>query len=40
VIYPNSGDGKPRALDEIVSASQAHFTHWGGFPRLRACLDE
>ena len=40
VIYPNSGDGKPRALDEIVSASQAHFKQWGGFPRLRGCLNE
>jgi len=40
VIYPNSGNGKPRALDEIVSASQAHFKRWGGLPTLHGCLNQ
>ena len=40
VIYSNSGNGKPRALDEIVSASQANFKRWGGFRTLRGCLNE
>ncbi|HKS75674.1 MAG TPA: glycoside hydrolase family 75 protein [Terriglobales bacterium] len=38
VIFPGSGNGKPRALDEIVSASQAYFQRWGGLPRLDVCL--
>lgn len=38
VIFPGSGNGKPRALDEIASASQALFQRWGGLPRLRGCL--
>jgi Fungal chitosanase of glycosyl hydrolase group 75 len=40
VIYPGSGNSKPRALDEIASASQAHFQRWGGLPMLRGCLNE
>ena len=39
VIYPGSGNGKPRALGEIVSASQAHFQRWGGLKTLRSCLN-
>ena len=40
VIYPGSGNGKPRALDEIVVVSQASFQRWGGLQRLRGCLNE
>lgn len=40
VIFPDSGNGKPRVLEEIVSTSQAHFQRWGGLPRLRSCLNE
>jgi Fungal chitosanase of glycosyl hydrolase group 75 len=40
VIYPGSGNGKPRALHEIVSASQANFQRWGGVQTLRGCLNE
>ena len=40
MIFPGSGNGKPRALDEIVSTSQALFQRWGGLPRLRGCLNE
>src|SRR5438270_9611865 len=29
VIFPGSGDGKPRALDEIASTSQSLFRQWG-----------
>jgi len=39
VIYPGSGNGRPRALDEIVSTSQAHFQRWGNLAMLRGCLD-
>ena len=40
VIYPGSGNGKPRTLDDIVSASQAYFQRWGGLQTLRGCLNE
>jgi hypothetical protein len=40
VIYPRSGNSKPRAVDEIVSASQAYFQSWGGLLMLRSCLNE
>jgi hypothetical protein len=33
VIYPGSGNGKPRVLGEIVSASEALFQRWGGLQR-------
>ena len=38
VIYPGSGNGKPRTLDEIVSTSRAYFRRWGGLQKLRGCL--
>lgn len=38
VVYPRSGNGKPRTLDEIASISQKHFENWGGMVRLNACL--
>ena len=40
VIYPGSGNSKPRSLDEIVSSSQSHFQRWGGLPMLRGCRHE
>lgn len=38
VIYPGSGNGKPRALDEIVSTSRRYFQTWGGLQKLNSCL--
>ena len=40
VIHPGSGNRKPRALDEIASASRSSFQRWGGLPMLRGCLNE
>jgi hypothetical protein len=40
VIYPGSGNGKPRGLNEIVSVSEGYFQKWGGLQMLRSCLDE
>jgi hypothetical protein len=40
VIYPKSGNGKPRDSDEIVSTSQAYFQRWGGLQVLRGCLNK
>jgi len=38
VIYPGSGNGKPRALEEIIANSQHEFQTWGGLDKLHACL--
>jgi RecA/RadA recombinase len=38
VIYPGSGNGKPRLLNEIIANSQNHFQVWGGLDKLNACL--
>ena len=40
VIYPSSGNGKPRTLNEIVSVSEDHFHRWGGLQMLSSCLNE
>ena len=40
VIFPGSGNGQPRALDDIASTSQSLFQRWGGLTRLRGCLDK
>jgi hypothetical protein len=38
LIYPSSGNGRPRPLQEIVANSKQLFEAWGGFDRLYACL--
>lgn len=38
VIYPGSGNGKPRGLDEVVSTSRRYFQTWGGLQKLNGCL--
>lgn len=38
VIFPDSGNGKPRALEDITANSQRQFQMWGGFDKLHACL--
>ena len=38
VIYPHSGNGKPRTLGEITNIAQAHFERWGGLSKLHTCL--
>ena len=40
VIYPSSGNGKPRTLDEIGEASRDYFQRWGGLQALHNCLSE
>jgi hypothetical protein len=37
LIYPGSGNGRPRPLKEIVANSSQLFAAWGGFERLKAC---
>lgn len=38
VIYPGSGNGKPRSPDDIARLSESYFQKWGGVQRLRGCL--
>ena len=38
LIYPGSGNGRPRPLKEIVANSKQLFEAWGGFDRLNTCL--
>jgi hypothetical protein len=38
LIYPGSGNGRPRPLKEIVAKAKELFEAWGGFDRLNACL--
>jgi len=38
VIYPGSGNGKPRKLQGILANSNRLFEAWGGINRLDACL--
>lgn len=38
VIYPGSGNGRPRSLAEIAVRSEQLFQAWGGFSKLDACL--
>jgi hypothetical protein len=38
VIFPRSGNNKPRPSDEIAKLSQAYFKKWGGLQKLDSCL--
>lgn len=38
VVFPGSGNGKPRSLDEIEREATTLFQAWGGMPQLDLCL--
>jgi Fungal chitosanase of glycosyl hydrolase group 75 len=38
LIYPSSGNGKPRRVEDIVANSNRLFEMWGGLAKLTACL--
>jgi hypothetical protein len=38
IIYPASGNGRPRKLEEILANSNQLFEAWGGLDRMNACL--
>lgn len=40
IIYPGSGNGRPRSLKEIVARSDQLFEAWGGLSKLNACLPD
>jgi Fungal chitosanase of glycosyl hydrolase group 75 len=38
IIYPGSGNGKPRPSNQIAEISRAYFIKWGGLSDLQSCL--
>jgi hypothetical protein len=38
IVFPGSGNGKPRSLDDINTEATKHFKEWGGMARLNACF--
>lgn len=38
LAFPQSGDGKPRTIEEITEEGQRLFRDWGGSAQLKACL--
>lgn len=38
LIFPNSGNGKPRTIEEINVAGERLFQAWGGKQQLDACF--
>lgn len=38
VVFPSSGNGKPRTIEEINNEATKKFKDWGGMTRLKACL--
>ncbi len=38
VVYPGSGNGKPRGSNDIASICRRHFEPWGGLQKLKTCL--
>jgi hypothetical protein len=37
VVFPGSGNGRPRSLEEIEAEGARLFGEWGGLERLRGC---
>jgi hypothetical protein len=40
LIFPNSGNGKPRPLSEINSEGEKLFEAWGGLKQLETCFTD
>jgi hypothetical protein len=38
VVFPGSGNGKPRASAEINAEGEKLFKNWGGMTRIAACF--
>jgi len=38
VVFPDSGNGKPRSVTEIENSGRSLFDAWGGTAQLEACL--
>jgi hypothetical protein len=39
LIYPGSGNGRPRKLEDVLANSDQLFEVWGGPDRLKTCLE-
>jgi hypothetical protein len=39
VVFPGSGNGKPRSIEDINAEGERLFRVWGGKPQLDACLE-
>lgn len=40
VVFPGSGNGKPRSIEDINTEATKHFKNWGGLARLNACFGQ
>jgi hypothetical protein len=40
LVFPGSGDGKPKPIDEINSKGAELFTTWGGMGQINACFPQ
>ena len=40
IVFPGSGNGKPRSLDEINGNGQASFAEFGGMEQVNACFGQ
>lgn len=40
IVFPCSGNGKPRSLNEINNEATKHFKDWGGMARVSACFGQ
>jgi hypothetical protein len=40
ILFPNSGNGKPRSIAEINAEAERLFNAWGGIKQLEACFPE
>jgi hypothetical protein len=40
LIFPNSGNGKPRSVEDINRECEGLFERWGGMERLEDCLTD
>lgn len=38
VVYPGSGNGRPREAEEIAAEGERLFEAWGGLKRVKACF--
>lgn len=40
VVFPGSGNGKPRSIKEITREAKERFEEWGGIAQAKACFNE
>ena len=38
ILFPNSGNGRPRSIEDINSESEKLFAQWGSMERLESCF--